>query len=124
MMRAPLPPIGATIEVTWPGHKPARYELRCYRDLGDGRYVVLALDAGANFVSFRVGPADGGWVALPPVMAVSGAIRLAERVRRGETLPGPATAPLAALADAVLALAGLLPVDGRPAPLVCVEGCA
>lgn len=117
MSQRVVPKPGLSVEIAVEGGGVVTRHIQTVRDHGDGRYTcVITLPDGGGIEAVTIAPAgppnSGHWVCVEPPVDVRAAVLLSERVLRGDVLHGSATAPLLALARAVLHLAG----PARPAP--------
>ncbi|KAA0678106.1 hypothetical protein [Roseomonas genomospecies 6] len=117
------PQIGASvvIDVPVPGAAAVTQVIRAIvtvRDLGDGRFTCILKDEGSGAAeAVTIAPAPGGhWVCVAPPVDILGAMHTARRVLAGETLHGPALAPLLTLARAVEHLTGCVRSAGPCLP--------
>ncbi|NYZ12858.1 hypothetical protein HL658_09865 [Azospirillum sp. RWY-5-1] len=113
MTRRLIPQVGLTVEIAVDGGGVVTRRVQTVRDHGDGRYTcVIVPPDGGGIETVTIAPAGGHWVCVAAPVDVLAAVHLADRVLRGDVLHGSATAPLLALARAVLHMAG----PNRPAP--------
>ncbi len=122
-MKKPLlpPKPGATVEIEVPGvGMVARgvVHARMHQDETWGLTLIRPEDGEPEFV--RIRPTPGGWVCLRPSIDLRHAVFVAECVRDGVTLHGPAQRTEQVLSAALLQVVGLDQPRG-PALRVRVE---
>lgn len=102
------PEPGATVEIDVPGAGPVArgvVHARLHQDGTWGLTLIRPEDGEPEFV--RIRPTPAGWVCLRPALDLRHAVFVAECVRDGVTLHGPARRAEQLLSEALLQVVGL-----------------